>query len=205
MISSICATRWRSPSGRWGGLRPIRPSAASSCSGRARRGARLDAGGRAAACGDDGAGAGGRGGARRDGLCDAGALRASGTDAALRERADPAGIARVVVAVEDPDPRVSGKGIAMLLGRRHRGRDRRAGARGGACSMQGFFLRVKRGAPAGDAQDRAEPRRQDRDRLGREQMDHRARRRGAIGHLLRAQTRRDPGRRRARRWPTIPN
>lgn len=57
-----------------------------------------------------------------------------------------AGIARVVVAVEDPDPRVSGKGIAMLWD----GDIEVASGvleREAALLNQGFFLRVKEGRP----------------------------------------------------------
>ena len=39
-----------------------------------------------------------------------------------------AGVARVVGAASDPDPRVSGKGYAILRAGRHRGRRERAGA-----------------------------------------------------------------------------
>lgn len=57
-----------------------------------------------------------------------------------------AGIARAVVAAEDPDPRVSGRGIARL-------RDGGIGVDVGACAAEaselnaGFFLRVAKGRP----------------------------------------------------------
>ncbi len=57
-----------------------------------------------------------------------------------------AGIARVVVAAEDPDPRVSGKGIAMLW---DAGVEVVSGVleREAAILNQGFFLRVKENRP----------------------------------------------------------
>ena len=57
-----------------------------------------------------------------------------------------AGVARVVVAVEDPDPRVSGKGIAML---RAAGIEVTTGLREreAAALNAGFFLRVKENRP----------------------------------------------------------
>lgn len=57
-----------------------------------------------------------------------------------------AGLARVVAAVEDPDPRVAGKGIAMLW-------DAGVEVATGVCEAEaaelnaGFFLRVKEGRP----------------------------------------------------------
>jgi diaminohydroxyphosphoribosylaminopyrimidine deaminase/5-amino-6-(5-phosphoribosylamino)uracil reductase len=57
-----------------------------------------------------------------------------------------AGIARVVAAVEDPDPRVSGRGLARL-------RDAGIAVTTGLCSAEadelnaGFFLRVREGRP----------------------------------------------------------
>ncbi len=57
-----------------------------------------------------------------------------------------AGIARVIAAVEDPDPRVSGKGFAML---REAGIDvvTGIGAKAAAEQNAGFFLRVREGRP----------------------------------------------------------
>ncbi len=57
-----------------------------------------------------------------------------------------AGIARVVAAIEDPDPRVSGKGFAML---REGGVavETGAGAREAADINAGFLLRVRQGRP----------------------------------------------------------
>lgn len=57
-----------------------------------------------------------------------------------------AGIGRSVIAVEDPDPRVSGKGVARL---RAAGVDVRTGVleTEAAAVNAGFFLRVKKGRP----------------------------------------------------------
>jgi diaminohydroxyphosphoribosylaminopyrimidine deaminase / 5-amino-6-(5-phosphoribosylamino)uracil reductase len=57
-----------------------------------------------------------------------------------------AGVARVVAAVEDPDPRVCGKGIAMLW---DNGVEVASGvlAEDAAALNAGFFLRVKEGRP----------------------------------------------------------
>jgi len=57
-----------------------------------------------------------------------------------------AGVARVVAAVEDPDPRVSGRGLAYL---RARGVDVRVGvcAREAAALNRAFFTAVTRGRP----------------------------------------------------------
>jgi diaminohydroxyphosphoribosylaminopyrimidine deaminase/5-amino-6-(5-phosphoribosylamino)uracil reductase len=57
-----------------------------------------------------------------------------------------AGIARVVAAVEDPDPRVSGRGVAMLRAAGIRV-DRGPCADDAAELNAGFFLRIKRGRP----------------------------------------------------------
>jgi diaminohydroxyphosphoribosylaminopyrimidine deaminase / 5-amino-6-(5-phosphoribosylamino)uracil reductase len=57
-----------------------------------------------------------------------------------------AGVARVVAAVEDPDPRVSGRGVAMLRAAGIRV-DRGPSADDAADLNAGFFLRIKRGRP----------------------------------------------------------
>ncbi len=46
------------------------------------------------------------------------------------------GVARVVISVTDPDPRVSGRGIALLARCGHRGRCRRAGRGGPALACR---------------------------------------------------------------------
>jgi diaminohydroxyphosphoribosylaminopyrimidine deaminase / 5-amino-6-(5-phosphoribosylamino)uracil reductase len=57
-----------------------------------------------------------------------------------------AGVGRAVVAIEDPDPRVSGRGIAMLRAAAIRV-DRGPCADEAAELNAGFFLRIKRGRP----------------------------------------------------------
>ena len=76
-------------------------------------------------------GRGRRAGARRHRLCHAGTLRPSRPHAALRRRAGRRRRrARGRRGASDPDPRVSGKGYAMLRARRHRGGRECAGGRG---------------------------------------------------------------------------
>lgn len=85
-----------------------------------------------------------------------------------------AGVARVVTAIEDPDPRVSGRGHAML---------RTAGVdvtervlEGEARALQrGFLTRVTFCRPMVTLKLAGESRRADRHRFGRKPLDHRAR------------------------------
>ena len=86
-----------------------------------------------------------------------------------------AGVARVVSAMEDPNPSVNGQGHARL---REAGIavDVGEGAREAAEINAGFLLRVQRRPPALPPQARIVARRTHRDGVGREQMDHRRRR-----------------------------
>ena len=116
----------------------------------------------------------GRGGAWCDGLCDAGAMRPSGADAALRECADRRRCRARGCGGGGSRSACQRQGARDAACRRHRGRDRRP--RKGSGRSQRRILPARDGEPpAGHAQDRAEPRRQDGDGLGPEQMDHRAR------------------------------
>ena len=113
-----------------------------------------------------------------------------------------AGISRVVCALEDPDERVAGSGLAIL---RAAGIELTSGARrrdGPPRSSRPYPAR-RRGAADGDAQARAHRRRLRGGRRARRAPgDHRRSRQSSrAGHALAA--RRDHGRRSARRATTI--
>ena len=87
-----------------------------------------------------------------------------------------AGVARVVIATRDPDPRVDGAGIAGCA--RPASRSRRACCAAEADEVEaGFRTPAAPGPAAGDAEARLDAGRPDRDRIGREPLDHRRARR----------------------------
>ena len=135
-----------------------------------------------------------RRGARRDALHQPRALRPRQRRAA---RPAPtliaaAGIARVVIALEDPDPRTAGQGIAML---RAAGIAVELGDGADAARAQpvGLSHPPRARPPADHAQAGAVDRRQDRAALGRIEMDHRRGRPRPRPSRARPQ-RHDPGR-----------
>ena len=106
-----------------------------------------------------------------------------------------AGIARVVSALEDPNPEVAGQGYAQAARARHRGRHRPGRRRGGA-SHAGHIRRMREGRPqvllklAVSADGKAGLRRPQARRASP------ARRRATRVHQMRARSRRHPGRHR---------
>ena len=95
-----------------------------------------------------------------------------------------AGISRAVVAIEDPDPRVSGRGIAKL-------REAAITVETGLCAEAaadinaGFLMRLSQGPAAGHAEARHLARWQDRHGRRRESLDYRRGPR-VNAHLMRA-------------------
>ena len=85
-----------------------------------------------------------------------------------------AGVARVSVALRDPDPRVDGRGMAMLRAAGIAVEEGRHAAEAARLNA-GFLLRVTEGRPLADAEARRLARRPHRHRCGRKPLDHRAR------------------------------
>ena len=110
------------------------------------RRAGLDAARRTAACRDRGDRARRRRGEGRDGLCHARTVLHWGRTPPCAEALIAAGVRRVVAAVEDPDPRVAGGGLARL-------REAGIAVESGLCGDEaaeinaGFFQRVRTGRP----------------------------------------------------------
>ncbi len=146
----------------------------------------------------------GRSGARGDGVCDAGAVRASGRDAALCACAGAGGCrARGQCGGRSRSARQR-QGHRDAVGWRREGDDGRSRKRR-RCPQCRIFSARDEEPSAGDAQGCAEHRWQDRNGLRPEQMDHRARGAALPGICCASETRCDPGRDRNRALPTIPN
>ena len=114
-----------------------------------------------------------------------------------------AGVRRVVAAVEDPDPRVAGGGLARLRAAGDRGRGRAVRERGGRGQCRASSARAPR-APAGDAEAGNLARRPHRDAQRAKAAGSPARRRASAAHAA-------ARRRMTRSWsapapssPTIP-
>ncbi len=130
---------------------PRHDSGKSQCRLRDRQGGqgpghRLDPAGRQTPCGDRGPCHGRDKCIRRDGLCDPRALRPHGRTPPCAEALVRAGLARVVTAIEDPDPRVSGAGHKIL---REAGIDviTGIGAEEARRDLAGFLTRIVKARP----------------------------------------------------------
>ena len=162
-----------------------RPNPAVGCviaRGRAGGRPRLDPAGRPAPCRDRGPGPGRRGRAGATAYVTLEPCAHQGKTPPCDRALIAAGIARCVVALEDPDPRVAGQGIAKLreAGIAVETGLCRAGSRGGERRLSAA---PARGPAAGRAQAGQHPGRPHRDRRRREPLDHRPGR-ARRAHLL---------------------